>query len=373
MSLLTRIFGSRNQRLLKKYKKTVQEINAFENALEKLSDIEIQAKTPKLKQRIAGGEELDALLPEAFAVCREASKRVLNMRHFDVQLIGGMVLHYGKIAEMGTGEGKTLVATLPVYLNALTGKGVHVVTVNEYLAQRDAEWMKRLYSWLGLTTGLNLSSAKHTTKQSAYMADIVYGTNNEFGFDYLRDNMVYDGAQRVQRALNFAILDEVDSILIDEARTPLLISGQSENYDDLYYKINEIPPMLTQQIGGEELDGKNDPKISGDYITDEKMHQVLLTESGHEKAEKILADMGLLSEDTSLYDATNINLIHHLYAALRAHAMYFRDQHYVVQNGEIIIVDEFTGRMMIGRRWSDGYTKQLKQKKVLMYKVKIKL
>lgn len=354
MSLLTRIFGSRNQRLLKKYKKTVQEINAFENALEKLSDIEIQAKTPKLKQRIAGGEELDALLPEAFAVCREASKRVLNMRHFDVQLIGGMVLHYGKIAEMGTGEGKTLVATLPVYLNALTGKGVHVVTVNEYLAQRDAEWMKRLYSWLGLTTGLNLSSAKHTTKQSAYMADIVYGTNNEFGFDYLRDNMVYDGAQRVQRALNFAILDEVDSILIDEARTPLLISGQSENYDDLYYKINEIPPMLTQQIGGEELDGKNDPKISGDYITDEKMHQVLLTESGHEKAEKILADMGLLSEDTSLYDATNINLIHHLYAALRAHAMYFRDQHYVVQNGEIIIVDEFTGRMMIGRRWSDG-------------------
>ncbi|MDB5768517.1 MAG: secA [Collimonas fungivorans] len=354
MSLLTQIFGSRNQRLLKQYKKVVRQINALEPAFEKLSDAELQAKTPELKQRIADGEKLDALLPEAFAVCREAGKRVLKMRHFDVQLIGGMVLHYGKIAEMGTGEGKTLMATLPAYLNALSGKGVHVVTVNDYLAQRDAEWMGRLYSWLGLTTGVNLSSVEHDAKQVAYGADITYGTNNEFGFDYLRDNMVYDAADRVQRTLNFAIVDEVDSILIDEARTPLIISGQAENHTDLYYKINEVPPLLIQQVGEETPDGKGKVEVPGDYTKDEKAHQVLLTEAGHEKAEQILTDMGLLAEGASLYDAANISLIHHLYAALRAHSLYFKDQHYVVQGGEIVIVDEFTGRMMTGRRWSDG-------------------
>ncbi|AMP16932.1 preprotein translocase subunit SecA [Collimonas pratensis] len=354
MSLLTQIFGSRNQRLLKQYKKVVRQINALEPAFEKLSDAELQAKTPELKQRIADGVKLDDLLPEAFAVCREAGKRVLKMRHFDVQLIGGMVLHYGKIAEMGTGEGKTLMATLPAYLNALSGKGVHVVTVNDYLAQRDAEWMGRLYGWLGLTTGVNLSSVEHDAKQVAYSADITYGTNNEFGFDYLRDNMVYDAADRVQRTLNFAIVDEVDSILIDEARTPLIISGQAENHTDLYYKINEVPPLLTQQIGEETPDGKGKVELPGDYTKDEKAHQVLLTEAGHEKAEQILTSMGLLAEGASLYDAANISLIHHLYAALRAHSLYFKDQHYVVQGGEIVIVDEFTGRMMTGRRWSDG-------------------
>ncbi|MGB7192080.1 MAG: preprotein translocase subunit SecA [Collimonas pratensis] len=354
MSLLTQIFGSRNQRLLKQYKKVVRQINALEPAFEKLSDAELQAKTPELKQRIADGAKLDDLLPEAFAVCREAGKRVLKMRHFDVQLIGGMVLHYGKIAEMGTGEGKTLMATLPAYLNALSGKGVHVVTVNDYLAQRDAEWMGRLYGWLGLTTGVNLSSVEHDAKQIAYGADITYGTNNEFGFDYLRDNMVYDAADRVQRTLNFAIVDEVDSILIDEARTPLIISGQAENHTDLYYKINEVPPLLTQQIGEETPDGKGKVELPGDYTKDEKAHQVLLTEAGHEKAEQILTSMGLLAEGASLYDAANISLIHHLYAALRAHSLYFKDQHYVVQGGEIVIVDEFTGRMMTGRRWSDG-------------------
>ncbi|MEO6920110.1 MAG: preprotein translocase subunit SecA [Collimonas sp.] len=354
MSLLTQIFGSRNQRLLKQYKKVVRQINALEPAFEKLSDAELQAKTPELKQRIAGGEKLDDMLPEAFAVCREAGKRVLKMRHFDVQLIGGMVLHYGKIAEMGTGEGKTLMATLPAYLNALSGKGVHVVTVNDYLAQRDAEWMGRLYGWLGLTTGVNLSSVEHDAKQVAYGADITYGTNNEFGFDYLRDNMVYDAADRVQRTLNFAIVDEVDSILIDEARTPLIISGQAENHTDLYYKINEVPPLLIQQIGEETPDGKGKVELPGDYTKDEKAHQVLLTEAGHEKAEQILTNMGLLAEGASLYDAANISLIHHLYAALRAHSLYFKDQHYVVQGGEIVIVDEFTGRMMTGRRWSDG-------------------
>ena len=354
MSLLTQIFGSRNQRLLKQYKKVVRQINALEPALEKLTDAELQAKTPEFKQRIAGGEKLDDLLPEAFAVCREAGKRVLKMRHFDVQLIGGMVLHYGKIAEMGTGEGKTLMATLPAYLNALSGKGVHVVTVNDYLAQRDAEWMGRLYGWLGLTTGVNLSSVEHDAKQDAYGADITYGTNNEFGFDYLRDNMVYDAADRVQRTLNFAIVDEVDSILIDEARTPLIISGQAENHTDLYYKINEVPPLLIQQIGEETPDGKGKIEVPGDYTKDEKAHQVLLTEAGHDKAEQILTNMGLLAEGASLYDAANISLIHHLYAALRAHSLYFKDQHYVVQGGEIVIVDEFTGRMMTGRRWSDG-------------------
>ncbi|HEY8607245.1 MAG TPA: preprotein translocase subunit SecA [Noviherbaspirillum sp.] len=354
MSLLTQIFGSRNQRLVKQYQKTVREINALEPAMEKLSDAELQAKTPEFKQRIAQGEKLDDLLPEAFAVCREASKRVLKMRHFDVQMIGGMVLHYGKIAEMGTGEGKTLMATLAAYLNALSGKGVHVVTVNDYLAQRDAEWMGRLYGWLGLTTGINLSQMAHDVKQAAYAADITYGTNNEYGFDYLRDNMVYDTRDRVQRGLNFAIVDEVDSILIDEARTPLIISGQAEDHTEMYVRMNEIPPLLTQQVGEETPDGKGKIEVPGDYTKDEKAHQVLLTEAGHEKAEEILTRMGLLPEGASLYDPSNITLIHHLYAALRAHVLYHKDQHYVVQNGEVVIVDEFTGRLMTGRRWSEG-------------------
>jgi preprotein translocase subunit SecA len=354
MSLLTQIFGSRNQRLLKQYQKTVREINALEPTIEKLSDAALQAKTPEFKERLAKGETLDDILPEAFAVCREASKRVLKMRHFDVQLIGGMVLHYGKIAEMGTGEGKTLMATLPAYLNALSGKGVHVVTVNDYLAQRDADWMGKVYAWLGLATGVNLSQMEHDAKQTAYAADITYGTNNEFGFDYLRDNMVYEASERVQRGLNFGIVDEVDSILIDEARTPLIISGQAENHTELYHKINEVPPLLTMQIGEETPDGKGKIEVPGDYTKDEKAHQVLLTEAGHEKAEQILTRMGLLPEGASLYDASNITLIHHLYAALRAHTLYHKDQHYVVLNNEIVIVDEFTGRMMHGRRWSEG-------------------
>ena len=354
MSILTRIFGSRNQRLLREYRKTVDKINALEPAMEKLSDAELKAKTPEFKERLAKGETLDDLLPEAFAVCREASKRVLKMRPFDVQLIGGMALHQGKIAEMGTGEGKTLVATLPAYLNALSEKGVHVVTVNDYLAERDAEWMGRLYGWLGLTTGINLSNMDHDDKQAAYAADITYGTNNEYGFDYLRDNMVYDVADKVQRALNYAIVDEVDSILIDEARTPLIISGQAEKDTGLYYKINEVPKLLTEQIGEETPDGKGKIEVPGDYVKDEKAHQVLLTEAGHEKAEKILTEMGLLPEGASLYDAANITLIHHLYAALRANTLFHKDQHYVVQNDEVVIVDEFTGRLMTGRRWSDG-------------------
>ena len=354
MSFLTQIFGSRNQRLLKQYQKTVRQINALEPQMEKLSDAELQAKTPEFKDRLANGQTLDDILPEAFAVCREAAKRVLRMRHFDVQLIGGMVLHQGKIAEMGTGEGKTLMATLPVYLNGLSGKGVHVITVNDYLAQRDADQMGRLYAWLGLSTGVNLSQLDHDSKQTAYASDITYGTNNEFGFDYLRDNMVYDARERVQRGLNFAVVDEVDSILIDEARTPLIISGQAENHTDLYYKINEVPPQLTLQIGEETPDGKGKIEVPGDYTKDEKAHTVLLTEAGHEKAEAILTKMGLLPEGASLYDAANITLIHHLYAALRAHVLYHKDQHYVVQNGEVTIVDEFTGRLMTGRRWSDG-------------------
>jgi preprotein translocase subunit SecA len=354
MSLLTQIFGSRNQRLLKQYQKIVREINSLEPKIEKLSDAELQAKTPEFRERLAKGETLDELLPESFAVCREASKRVLKMRHFDVQLVGGMVLHNGKIAEMGTGEGKTLAATLPAYLNALSGKGVHIVTVNDYLAQRDADWMGKLYGWLGLTTGVNLSQMEHDDKQIAYRADITYGTNNEFGFDFLRDNMVFEASDRVQRSLSFGIVDEVDSILIDEARTPLIISGQAESHTDLYQKINAVPPLLTQQIGEETPDGKGKIEVPGDYTKDEKGHQVLLTEAGHERAEQILTSMGLLPEGASLYDATNITLVHHLYAALRAHTLYHKDQHYVVLNGEIVIVDEFTGRMMTGRRWSDG-------------------
>ena len=354
MSFLTKIFGSRNQRLIKKLQGNVREINALEASLEQLSDEALKAKTPELKARLAAGATTDEILAEAFAVCREASKRVLKMRHFDVQLIGGMVLHQGKIAEMGTGEGKTLMATLPAYLNALTGKGVHIVTVNDYLAQRDAEWMGKLYGWLGLSTGINLSQAAHEVKQAAYLADITYGTNNEFGFDYLRDNMVYSTSDRVQRGLAFAIVDEVDSILIDEARTPLIISGQAEDHTEMYRKMNALPPLLTLQVGEETPDGKGVVEVPGDYTKDEKANTVLLTEAGHEKAEQILTSMGLLPEGASLYDPVHITLIHHLYAALRAHTLFHKDQQYVVQNNEVIIVDEFTGRLMTGRRWSDG-------------------
>ncbi|HNC66389.1 MAG TPA: preprotein translocase subunit SecA, partial [Thauera aminoaromatica] len=350
--LLKKIFGSRNDRLVRQYMHTVRKINAFEAEISALSDEALRGKTAEFRQRVADGESLDALLPEAFAVVREAGKRVHGMRHFDVQLVGGMVLHHGKIAEMRTGEGKTLVATLPAYLNALSGKGVHVITVNDYLASRDAEWMGRIYGFLGLTTGCNLSRMSHDQKQAAYAADITYGTNNEFGFDYLRDNMVYAVGERVQRALAFAIVDEVDSILIDEARTPLIISGQAEDHTDLYLKMNQVAPMLKRQEGG--LDDKDEVIEAGDYTVDLKAHQVLLTEAGHETAEQILVRMGLLAEGGGLYDPGNILLVHHLYAALRAHALYHRDQQYVVQNGEVVIVDEFTGRLMPGRRWSDG-------------------
>ena len=350
---LQKIFGSRNQRLVKQYQKTVTAINALEPQIEQLTDDQLRAKTGEFRQRVASGESLDELLPEAFAVCREASKRVLKMRHFDVQLIGGMVLHYGKIAEMRTGEGKTLVATLPVYLNALSGRGVHVVTVNDYLAQRDAEWMARLYNFLGLSVGINLSQMDHGMKQQAYASDITYGTNNEFGFDYLRDNMVYETDARVQRSLNFAVVDEVDSILIDEARTPLIISGQAEDHTELYVRMDALPPLLERQIGEEKADGTGVEK-PGDYTLDEKGRQVFLTESGHEKAERLLSEWGLIGEGESLYAPQNITLMHHVYAALRAHTLFYKDQHYVVQNGEVVIVDEFTGRLMSGRRWSDG-------------------
>ena len=350
--LLKKIFGSRNDRLVRQYMHTVRKINALEAEISALSDEALRGKTAEFRERVANGESLDALLPEAFAVVREAGKRVHGMRHFDVQLVGGMVLHNGKIAEMRTGEGKTLVATLPAYLNALSGRGVHVITVNDYLASRDAEWMGRIYGFLGLTTGCNLSRMSHDQKQAAYAADITYGTNNEFGFDYLRDNMVYAVGERVQRALNFAIVDEVDSILIDEARTPLIISGQAEDHTELYLKMNQVAPMLKRQEGG--LDDKDEVIEAGDYTVDLKSHQVLLTEAGHETAEQILVRMGLLAEGGGLYDPGNILLVHHLYAALRAHALYHRDQQYVVQNGEVVIVDEFTGRLMPGRRWSDG-------------------
>ncbi|EHR70112.1 preprotein translocase, SecA subunit [Burkholderiales bacterium JOSHI_001] len=352
--LLTSIFGSRNDRLLKTYRRVVEKVNALEPQFEKLDDTALRAKTEEFRQRLAQGATLDDLLPEVFATVREAGKRTLKMRHFDVQLIGGMSLHNGKIAEMRTGEGKTLMATLPVYLNALSGKGVHVVTVNDYLASRDAEWMGRLYGFLGLTVGVNVPGLTREQKQAAYGADVTYGTNNEFGFDYLRDNMVYEVADRVQRGLNFAIVDEVDSILIDEARTPLIISGQAEDHTELYVKINAIVPRLKKQIG--EADPRTGEGViePGDYTVDEKGHQVYLTEAGHENAENLLSGAGLLAEGASLYDAANISLMHHVYAALRANQLYHRDQHYVVQNGEVIIVDEFTGRLMTGRRWSDG-------------------
>jgi len=353
-NFLTKIFGSRNDRLLKTYRKTVVQINALEAKYEQLSDEELRSKTPEFKQRFIQGQSLDSLLVEAFAVVREASKRVMKMRHFDVQMVGGLALHHGKVAEMRTGEGKTLTATLPVYLNALAGRGVHVVTVNDYLASRDAEWMGRLYGFLGLTVGMNLPQMSREQKQAAYAADITYGTNNEFGFDYLRDNMVYESVDRVQRKLNYAIVDEVDSILIDEARTPLIISGQAEDHTAVYLAINKIAPLLTQQEG--EADPRTGEGVTkpGDFTLDEKSHQIFLTEQGHETAEALLSSAGLLPEGASLYDPANITLMHHLNAALRAHHVYHRDQHYVVQDGEIVIVDEFTGRLMTGRRWSDG-------------------
>ena len=352
--ILTQIFGSRNDRLLKTYRRTVDKINELEPRFEALDDTALRAKTDEFRQRLDKGETLDQLLPEAFATVREASKRVLKMRQFDVQLIGGIALHEGKIAEMRTGEGKTLTATLPVYLNALAGKGVHVVTVNDYLARRDAEWMGRVYNFLGMSVGVNVPGMGRDDKQMAYGAAITYGTNNEFGFDYLRDNMVYEVGDRVARALHYAIVDEVDSILIDEARTPLIISGQAEDHTELYVRINAVVPKLKKQIG--EADPRTGEGViePGDFTLDEKTHQVFLTEDGHENAEKILAEAGLLVEGASLYDAANITLMHHVYAALRARHLYHRDQHYVVQNGEIVIVDEFTGRLMAGRRWSDG-------------------
>ena len=353
IGLLKTLVGSRNDRLLKQYRKVVAKIGAFEASLQSLDDAALAAKTAEFKSRLAAGESLDDITAEAFAVVREASVRVMKMRHFDAQMLGGLALHHGKIAEMGTGEGKTLTATLPVYLNALTGNGVHVVTVNDYLAQRDAEWMSKLYNFLGMKVGVNLSQMDHTTKQEAYAADITYGTNNEFGFDYLRDNMVQDLDQRVQRGLAYAIVDEVDSILIDEARTPLIISGQAEDHTDLYIKINALPSHLDRQIGEEKADGTGVEK-PGDYWVDEKSQQVYLTEQGHDKAETILVQLGALNDGDSLYAPQNITLMHHVYAALRAHTLYHRDQHYVVQNGEVIIVDEFTGRLMQGRRWSDG-------------------
>jgi len=343
--LLKKIFGSRNDRLIKQYSQNVKRINALEPSLLGLTDEQLRAKTDEFRQRHANGESLDDLLPEAFAVVREASKRELGMRHFDTQMIGGMVLHYGKIAEMRTGEGKTLVATLPSYLNAISGQGVHVITVNDYLASRDAEWMGRLHRFLGLSVGVNLSQMDHESKQAAYAADITYGTNNEFGFDYLRDNMVYSGGERVQRGLNYAIVDEVDSILIDEARTPLIISGQAEDHTDLYLRMKDVVPKLSR---AQEENGE------GDYWVDEKGHQVHLAEAGYEHAEQLLVEHGLLKEGTSLYDAANISLMHHLNAALRALTLFQKDQQYVVQNGEVVIVDEFTGRLMAGRRWSDG-------------------
>ncbi len=342
---LKAIFGSRNDRLLKQYRKTVESINALEPHVEKLSDGELAAKTPELKAKVAAGATLDSILPEAFAVVREASKRVLGMRHFDVQMVGGIALHQGKIAEMRTGEGKTLVATLPSYLNALEGKGVHIVTVNDYLAKRDAEWMGRVHRFLGLTVGVVVPQMDADEKQKSYQSDITYGTNNEFGFDYLRDNMATQVGERFQRGLNYAIVDEVDSILIDEARTPLIISGQAEDSTELYRRINALIPKLAKQ---------EDEKGPGDYWVDLKQHTVTLSEEGHEHAEQIMTEAGLLPEGASLYDPSNIVLMHHLYAGIRAHSLYHRDQHYVVQNDEVVIVDEFTGRMMQGRRWSEG-------------------
>ena len=355
-NLLKKIFGSRNDRLLKKNKEVVKKINNLEADLEKLSDEQLRNKTEEFKKRHQQqNESLDSILPEAFAVVREASKRVLGLRHFDVQLIGGMVLHNGKIAEMRTGEGKTLVSTLPAYLNAISGKGVHIITVNDYLAQRDAEWMGQIHKFLGLSVGVNLAQMGSETKKAAYACDITYGTNNEFGFDYLRDNMVYENHDKVQRGLNFAIVDEVDSILIDEARTPLIISGQADDKTDLYIKMKDIVPKLTRATDEKFENG-------GDFWVDEKGHQVHLSDAGYEHAEQLLVQAGLIKTGSSLYDSGNIVLMHHLNVALRALTLFHKDQHYVVQNGEIVIVDEFTGRLMSGRRWSDGLHQAIEAK-----------
>jgi preprotein translocase subunit SecA len=351
--LVKLVVGSRNDRLIKKKKKQVKKINALALEYEQLSDDALQAKTQEFRDRLAEGEKLDNLIPEAFAAVREASSRVFGMRHFDVQLIGGMILHDGKIAEMKTGEGKTLMATLAAYLNALPGRGVHVVTVNDYLAKRDSEWMGRLYAFLGMTTGVIISQMEHGPRREAYAADITYGTNNEFGFDYLRDNMAFNLEQKVQRDLSFAIVDEVDSILIDEARTPLIISGPTEESTEIYIKANEIIPALKKQDSDEQ---------PGDYTVDEKMRQVYLTEAGHECVEQLMLERGLMTEGTSLYDASNIRLMHYLNASLRGHVLFKKDVDYIVANNEVIIVDEFTGRIMPGRRWSEGLHQAIEAK-----------
>ena len=344
-NIVKKVFGSRNDRLVKAKQKTVKKINEIEASISALSDTELKAKTDEFRARLEQGETLDALIVEAFAVVREAGVRALGMRHFDVQLIGGMVLHDGRIAEMKTGEGKTLVATLSAYLNALPGKGVHMVTVNDYLAERDSQWMGQLFAFLGMTTGVIVNSMSPEQRREAYAADITYGTNNEFGFDYLRDNMAFGVEDKVQRELHYAIVDEVDSILIDEARTPLIISGPTDDKSDLYIKLNELVKDLTEEVESQE---------GGEYTVDEKSKQVFLTELGHEKIEELLTSSGLLSENESLYDATNIGLMHHVYAALRASALYHKDVDYIIQNGQVVIVDEFTGRTMPGRRWGEG-------------------
>ncbi|MDN5842290.1 MAG: preprotein translocase subunit SecA [Alcaligenaceae bacterium] len=351
VSLFKKIIGSRNDRLLKQYRKQVVQINALEPTIAALSDDELQAKTVEFRQRYADGKSLNSMLAEAFAVVREASKRVFGMRHFDVQMLGAIALHNGKIAEMRTGEGKTLMATLAVYLNALSGEGVHVVTVNDYLARRDAEWMGRLYNFLGMSVGVVVPQQENEEKRAAYRSDITYGTNNEYGFDYLRDNMEYRAEDRRQRSLVFAIVDEVDSILIDEARTPLIISGQAADNTELYTRMNSVPPLMTRMAAEPK---PQEPEPEGDFWVDEKSQQVHLSEAGQIKAEQILIEKGILPEGQSLYDPRNISLIHHLTVALRAHNLFFLDQQYVVQDGEVVIVDEFTGRLMAGRRWSDG-------------------
>src|SRR5438477_4726481 len=353
-TLLAKVVGTQNDRELKRLRPIVAEVNALEPAIQALSEEDVRAKTAELKQRVSNGEPPDDLMPEAFAVVREAGRRVLNMRHFDVQLIGGAVLHKGKIAEMKTGEGKTLVATLPAYLNALEGKGVHVVTVNDYLARRDSEWMGRVYRFLGMTVGVIQHDLSDAERQVAYAADITYGTNNEFGFDYLRDNMKFDLAHYVQRGHNFAIVDEVDSILIDEARTPLIISGPAEESTDLYYEVDRIIPKLTPGAvtqGNVKAEDREALEATGDYLVDEKHKTVQLTESGMVKAEKLLAHR---MQPGGLYDPANMPLLHHINQGLRAHALFHRDVDYMVKDGEVVIVDEFTGRLMPGRRWSDG-------------------